>query len=362
MFRLLMKFGLGVFCCCFMNGQVAMGGEQTCRDEAEVSYLCGPVNAEDMLLLKGIPWVIASGMGKAETKFSTMFLLNTEQRSWQKATISFPKDIDAIAASYADCPSVLEPGSFGPHGISMRYRPQGGAELYVVNHGERESIEVFDVRTDGPAPSLSWKGCVVAPENASTNSVTVLPGGGLAVTSIVDKTDPDAGIKLTNGENTGFVLEWFPEAGWQRVPNSELSGNNGIEASADGEWLYVAGWGDGTLARIPRAGNHVNREDISLGYRVDNIRWNPDRSHLIVAGHIGTVEDVFACLGSKDKICTLGYAVTLVDVATFKTTDQVTHDGSALFGAATSAIEVDDRLWVGTFRGNRVAIIPSFDQ
>ena len=57
----------------------------------------------------------------------------------------------------------LNPLKFRPHGIDVTLRPDGRTELYVVNHGGNESVEVFEVDLDESRPTLKWVGGVRAP-------------------------------------------------------------------------------------------------------------------------------------------------------------------------------------------------------
>ena len=86
------------------------------------------------------------------------------------------------------------------------------------------------------------------------------------------------------GEQNGEVWEWHAKSGWAKVPGSEAAGANGIEVSRDGKWLYVAQWGKQSFLRLSRGKTPVDRQEIPLGFRADNIRWAPDGKTLLVAG------------------------------------------------------------------------------
>ena len=72
--------------------------------------------------------------------------------------------------------------------------------LYAINHGGRESVEVFAVDLSQKKPKFTWTGCVVAPEGFWPDAVASVPGGGIVVTSLWDPTDPDRLNKLSNGQ------------------------------------------------------------------------------------------------------------------------------------------------------------------
>ena len=121
-------------------------------------------------------------------------------------------------------------------GLNLRPGENGRHTLYVVGHGDREAIEVFELDLGGAVPTLQWVGCAVAPEALALNSVVALPEGGFAATS----------------PRTGDVWEWSTGAGWSRVPGSEGIGPNGLEISRDGRWFYVGGYGSQSLIRLSR--------------------------------------------------------------------------------------------------------------
>jgi hypothetical protein len=77
------------------------------------------------------------------------------------------------------CPG--PPGEkLAPHGISLLKRAtgpsKGKVQLYVVNHGGRESIEMFEVKEAGGTVTLVWHGCVVSAKEF--NDVAALADGG----------------------------------------------------------------------------------------------------------------------------------------------------------------------------------------
>jgi hypothetical protein len=48
-----------------------------------------------------------------------------------------------------------------------------------------------------------------------------------------------------------------------------------------------------------------------------------------------------------------------IDPNTLAVHDVVTRPDAPEFGAGTALVEVDDELWVGSFRGNRIVIVPA---
>ena len=130
----------------------------------------------------------------------------------------------------------------------------------------------------------------MAPDPIGLNAVVALPDGGFAASNFDPR--PPAGARggvspaLLEGRNNGELWEWHTGRGWTKVPGSEAAGANGLEISKDGKWFYVAEWGNRSFMRLSRGQTPARRDEIPLGFRVDNVRWAPDGS-LFVAGQGG---------------------------------------------------------------------------
>ena len=124
-------------------------------------------------------------------------------------------------------------------------------------------------------------------------------------------------------------------------PGSEAAGANGVELSDDGKTLYVAAWGSQSFFRLSRGKTPPTRDEIPLGFRVDNIHW------------------------ARDGRCTPSVRLTRnwkavkIDPRTLAVREVVNQPDTPEFGAGTALVEVGDKLWVGSFRGNRIAIVPA---
>ena len=115
----------------------------------------------------------------------------------------------------ATCPGKPDEAKFSAHGLSLQTGTAGVHTLYVVHHGERESVEVFKLDARGASPRLTWVGCVVYPAGVFGNGVAALPGGAFAATSFMDPRDPKAFAKMEAGEPMGGVLIWRLKTGWR---------------------------------------------------------------------------------------------------------------------------------------------------
>jgi hypothetical protein len=80
----------------------------------------------------------------------------------------------------------------------------------MINHGEREAIEAFNISVTGAKPGIRWVGCVILPKEIMANSVAILPDGGFLTTKYFDPTVPNSIKELIQGKITGGVYEWHP--------------------------------------------------------------------------------------------------------------------------------------------------------
>jgi hypothetical protein len=311
-----------------------------CEADGDIQFLCGPVSPEDLMAVPQSPWIVVSGME------DDGYLYLADSRDYSSTTLyplasSRPRH---DTETYAAC-SGPEPEQFRPHGISLRPGTGGNHTLYVVRHGAREAIEVFDLDVGASPPSLTWIGCVVAPEAVSLNSVVALPGGGFAVTN----------FQLPAGD----LWEWQAASGWARVPGSETAGPNGIEVAPDGRWFYIGGWGTRSLIRLSRGQTPVQKDSVEVSHHIDNVRWAPDGS-LFAAGHVGSTPiAIFQCLG-EGQCEGVTSRVTRIDPQQLTAREMFSYPSNELVILGTVAIQVGQEIWLGGIAGSdRIARFPA---
>jgi len=335
-----------------------------CEAAGEVEFICGVINPEDVVAVPYTPFVVASGYGGGGGIHFISARDQTKLQVFPTATPRLRHDTDA----YPDCPGPIDPtegDQFNAHGLNLRNVEEGLHHLYVVHHGFRESIEIFEIDTryqgavsTSPTPGFVWIGCVVAPESMTLNSVSPLPGGGFVATVPFVPTESTTLDGIASGESYGVVWEWDPAGGWAIVPGSESAGPNGVEASPDGEWLYVNLWGGGQVMRLSRGRDPVEKQVADLSFHPDNIRWQADGS-LLSAGHStsGGLSRILECL---DTLCEdMSSHVARVDPETMTVDEIVTWPANERFFTATAALQVDDEIWIGSVRGDRIARYPA---
>ncbi len=331
---------------------VQSNAEAGCSADGAITYLCGPQNVEDLIHISGTDWVLASHLGPGTVGGGGFFLVNVKNNSY---SVLVPDMTMQRKEIYSACPGAPDVDLFSAHGISIRHREGGEHEVYAINHGGRESVEIFDLDTRGDTPTLTWVGCVLTPDSVSPNAVTYLPEGGIAITSFGMRNDKQSFAKMIAGEPIGTVAEWSPADGWSFIPDTIFSANNGILSSEDGKKLYITGWGDGTLNIVTRQDGKIENQSIYLGeFHPDNIRYAPDGS-ILVTEQMDSAENIFKCAMSAATVCPISYRVLRVNVDSFEIETLVEVHEAEKFGAASAAIIVDGELLIGSFRGNRIA-------
>ena len=150
-----------------------IAAEEACAGFNEYSYICGIASAEDLVLIPDTNWVIASGFAGGVS----LYLIDAEQKSWSEFYPASEPRARQDMTTYGACPGSPDPKGFVAHGLHIRPGSGGHSTLYVVGHGEREAIEVFDIDANGERPVLTWTGCVTTPDGMPSEwvSATQLP-------------------------------------------------------------------------------------------------------------------------------------------------------------------------------------------
>lgn len=312
-----------------------------CAAAGDVLFACGLAAPEDLVVVPGDQWVVASAYGGS----GGLYLVRASDRTSILAYPSATAVERLDTATYKECPGPPDEAfkaKLQTHGLYLEPGAGSVHRLSVIVHGARESVEVFEIDAGRPIPTLTWIGCVVAPDPLGLNSVRALPGGGFIATNFLPRTGDPGGMKrMMGGEQNGELWEWQPASGWQKVPGSEAAGANGLEISDDERWLYVAAWGTQSFFRLSRGQTPPVRQEIPLGFRVDNIRWARDGS-ILAAGQAAQTT-----------------IVVKIHPETLAVREIIRHPDTPAFGAGTVAVEVGNQIWVGSFRGDRLAIFPA---
>jgi len=334
-----------------------------CEPGSGLEPICGLTNPEDFAVLPGGDWIAVSRMAVTSNRAGSLAALRVADdvfvQLYPAAETAAGVDADVPTTGWGDpaCPGPPDPERFAPHGIDTVARADGVRMLLAVNHGVREAVELFEVGSSGARPTLGWRGCVVTPPDAAGNDVAATRDGRFVVTNMAASSHWLgawlSGVRMALGLDTGRVLEWTRESGWQIVGGSAASGPNGGAVNADGSAVYLAAYGSRELIRVAR-GEGASVRAVEVPFRPDNITWTPAGS-LLVTGQATSMRQLLACYALESGSCALPFGVVVVDPETLAVEVILEHDGRTVIGAATVALRHGERLYLGTFRGDRAA-------
>src|SRR5207237_7488294 len=152
--KMLMSFAVAFTLLLFENTEASPAG---CDAAGNVRFICDQLGPEDLVAVPSSDWVLASGMAAN----GAIRLVNVRDKT---TTVLFPSAASRERLNkrtYDSCPGPIgsEGDKFRAHGLYLRPGANAVHTLYVVHHGNRESIEVFEVDARPKAPLLTWIGC-----------------------------------------------------------------------------------------------------------------------------------------------------------------------------------------------------------
>src|SRR5215475_5582560 len=114
----ILVFALMVIGCWEMKS-VAQSG--ACAPAGGLNFICGLQAPEDLVLVPGTRWLIASGMSAG----SGMHLIDTQAKTARNLFASDVSSARADKARFAGCPGPLDPKQAILHGLSLRHAQSG---------------------------------------------------------------------------------------------------------------------------------------------------------------------------------------------------------------------------------------------
>lgn len=328
-----------------------------CEPAGGHAFLCGAERPEDVARVPGTRWLVFSGFSDG----AGLKLVDAQARTMRRWYTGDALQIDHDRSLYGGCPAAPDAHLFNAQGLTLRSASRTQHRLYVVNHGGRESIEIFRVDAEHDQPQLIWIGCVLMPEGAPANSVATY-SDGVILASVLTR----AGTSITDfvrGVPTGAVYEWRPgDDGFRLLPGTELPGNNGIETAPDDSGFYVIAFGWRAVVAYARADSSRPLWRLTApGFMPDNMHW--DEGRLILAG---MQHDEPACGGVRkiidgkadDMRCHRGYVVAQLQPQTSEFSIVAYAEPNAAFNGVSAARIVGGEVWLAAYQGDRIAVRP----
>mgnify|MGYP001168275046 FL=1 len=314
---------------------------EECASDGETTYICGLMNAEDLISVAGTDLVITTGMASSaltddEEVNGHIYLIDTKDDSWEDLVSkpSFSQELNGEL--YPECPGALNVRNYSAHGLALKTKSAEVYDLFITSHGAREAIEMFELDLSSGSASLKWTGCVPLDESIMHNSVAILNDGGFVTTQFMTWS---GGLEsVVSGQARGSVVEWHPAGAPSVMDGTELSGPNGIAVSDDEKYMYVAAIGTRTIARFDLTQGNERAVSGVLDSNPDNLRWGRT-GKLLTAGSNASGN---------------GWSVVEIDSETLDFNTLGGMSSVAALQNASTAIEINDNIWVGTYNGDRV--------
>jgi len=331
-----------------------------CNASDNLRPICQFHNPEDLELLPDGKTLIVSQMGNfIEKKPGGLALFDTETA---QLTVVFPSaDIARSEELWGDatCPGL--PGAeFTPHGISLTQRDDGRWQLAAINHGQRETVEMFEVLDNAGHYSLAWHGCAVPPAGIFMNDLALLRDGGFIASNMFDPRKPEIGgmsiemYKGLLGMNTGYLFEWTPNKGTRVLAGSHSDLPNGVAIGADESTVFASSTGGNKVLKFERAtGKLLGSVAVP---QPDNLSWD-NHGQLLSVGYTGGGADQMDCAKHPGSNCSGGIEVVRIDPSTMQSSIVLQHISPPL-GTASIAQQVGEHLYLGSFSGDRLVVAP----
>lgn len=321
-----------------------------CGIHGEIEILCGTRQPEDLERAPDGKFLIATqylNQGRGGATRGGMVLFDLRKKTFTKMVV---KTEPGKSWGDAACPGPAG-DKLVSHGSSLAKRRDGKWALYVVNHGGRESIEMFELKPARGGWSLVWRGCELAQHDY--NDLAILPDGGFVGTYPTGLSTGSGGAPGGSAA-TGYVARWTPGKGESEVPGTRMRFPNGVVASADGRYIYVNEFIARTVHKYELASG-TEEGSAAVDFLPDNLTW-ADNGRLMVAGVKGARGD---CPAGSGRPCIDGFGVAEIDPATMRARtifDSANTD--PLISGVSVALKVGDSVYLGAFLGDRIVRIP----
>ncbi|MCP1996008.1 SMP-30/gluconolactonase/LRE family protein [Flavobacterium sp. HSC-61S13] len=301
-------------------------------------YIEGIVNPEDLIFVTDQNWVIISSMASA-THSGKIYALHKEE---SRKVLLFDSAQAGIPVDHLK--------SFSPHGIYVN-KYEEDYMLYVISHGKKETIEIFNLYFNDGNPQINWKDSLDLPATVWANGLVVDRDKKIYVSSMYDPSDPDFLEKFQRKEVTGQIWNWSIQDQWTPFSKDQFSGANGIAISSDQKSLYLSEWANQQIHQLTTSDGTITKS-IVVDFLPDNIRGSGS-GNLLIAGQIGDPKHVFLSKGISE---TNMYFSVIALNPSLSDVKKIISGGNIQFANATVAIDVGQYYWLGCVENNKIAV------
>lgn len=330
-----------------------------CRVKESADVICGFDGPEDLAETPDGRYVLASELPPDQSHPQGPFFRKIDLKTGVATALEVTY---APAQGWGDdaCSSPEHVG-LSTHGIDVSTRPDGRVQLLAVNHAQRESIESFELKSTSAGSVAIWRGCAVL-NTGAFNDVAALRTGGFIATVMLDKGLVRGGNAMDlmfSGVDTGYLAEWHPQSGFERLAGSEAGVNNGIQLSADERYVYFTAWSTRKLLRYNRRDKRIDGV-IRLSLYPDNLTVGDDGTMLVTG--LKDLQHFHECTIAQGHFCNelLGFTVAEVDPATMQA--RIVRDiPPGVMAGGSVALKVHGSIYLGSYTGNRVVRISPQD-
>ncbi len=328
-----------------------------CEPLGDITPVCGMQTPEDIAALPDGRHLLLGNFGGIPDGTGSLSLFDTEST---RLTPLFPPASGQVDTGdplwgEAGCePPAL--ALFSPHGTHLHQLADGRWRYLVVNHGGREAVEMFELLGEGDQSQLAWRGCVPAPEDTFMNDVVGLSNGDLVYTRMFHNNGLLEQLLSLLGRNTGDLWRWSQETGLRVIPGTEANQPNGIEISADEQFVFANMYLTGEVWKV-----NINTAEVVATAPVasgDNSAWGSD-GRLWIMTHKDSIPNLLSCFKRQAEPCGAGFEVVALDPDTMTYEGVFSHRGAPM-GAATVAVPQNGRVYMGSFVGDRLISVPDF--
>jgi len=331
--------------------------EQDCEPQGDLRVVCGIQAPEDLAALPDHSGLLISEYGHQGIMGGRLSLYDIATGStrilYDLASIN---DLRLGQNLWGD-DHCAEPEVFSPHGFDLSQRPSGRWQLLVVNHGGRDTIEMFELMKNQPSGwALEWRGCVMADGNSVLNDVAATDNGFVASEMVQVDSFFNGGLDYILGRQNGRLWRWTLQSGLQTVPDLQGVGFNGVVSDNQNKRFYVNAYGENKIKIFDRI-KKLTTGEVAIE-KADNTNWDSTRDgFLLVASHQANLLQMAWCVSHGQVNCNVPFSIYEVNIDTLQK-KEIFHSDGEYFGGGTAAIHINHQLFIGSFAGNRLLIAP----